>query len=130
MDDATRLIVAVRAGHRCEYCRLHEEDDVFTFHVEHIIAAKHGGTEATTNLAYACQHCNLHKGPNLSGIDPDSGSIVTLFHPRRDNWDEHFALHDYRFVGLTPVGRATIRVLAMNDPERIRIRWMLRFRAE
>jgi len=31
------------------------------------------------NLAFACYHCNLHKGPNLSGIDQESGALVRLF---------------------------------------------------
>ena len=28
--------------------------------------------------------CNLHKGPNLSGVDPDTGQVVRLFDPRDD----------------------------------------------
>jgi 5-methylcytosine-specific restriction endonuclease McrA len=99
VDETIREAVAVRAGRACEYCRVREEDDAYSFHVEHIIAMKHGGATEFENLAYACQHCNLHKGPNLSGIDPHSGQVVTLFHPRRDSWDEHFAVEEFRFVG-------------------------------
>jgi hypothetical protein len=73
-------------------------------------------------LAYACQHCNLHKGPNLSGIDPQSGQVLTLYHPRRDSWKLHFAVEEFRLVGLTPTGRATVRVLAMNDTDRVQLR--------
>jgi hypothetical protein len=44
MDAALRAFVRERAGRRCEYCRLHEEDDDFlAFHVEHVIARQHGG---------------------------------------------------------------------------------------
>ena len=125
MDEAIRVSVAVRADYRCEYCRLHQDDDVYTFHVEHIVAVKHGGTDELENLAYACQHCNLHKGTNLSGIDPATGAVVELFHPRRDDWVQHFSLNGPFYFGLSPIGRATIRVLAMNDPERVRIRSML-----
>jgi hypothetical protein len=114
--------VAARAARACEYCRIREQDDAYSFHVEHIIAVKHGGASELNNLAYSCQHCNLHKGPNLSGIDPESGEVVTLFHPRRDSWEHHFALAEFRFVGLTPMGRATVRVLAMNDPDRTQLR--------
>src|SRR3972149_2352456 len=109
MDDSIRSAVAARAGYCCESCRLHEEDDVYSFHVEHIIALKHGGSDDLGNLAYACQQCNLHKGSNLSGIDPGTGAAVELFHPRRDSWPDHFTLDGLRFVGLTPAGRATIR---------------------
>jgi hypothetical protein len=127
MPDAIRSVVAKRAGYRCEYCRLHEDDDVYTFHVEHIIALKHGGSDELDNRAYACQNCNLHKGANLSGIDPDTNTIVELFHPRKDRWAEHFRIDDYRFVGLTATGRATIQVLCMNDNDRVRLRMLAEF---
>jgi 5-methylcytosine-specific restriction endonuclease McrA len=60
MDEVTRAAVASRANYSCKYCRLREEDDVYTFHVEHIVALKHGGSDEFDNLALACQHCNLH----------------------------------------------------------------------
>ena len=122
MDDAIRAAVAAHAQRTCEYCRLHEDNDGFSFHVEHIVPRKHGGSDDLNNLAFACQFCNLHKGPNLSGIDPLTGATVELFHPRNDKWSEHFVLRQFDFEGLTPKGRATIRVLAMNDPERVRLR--------
>jgi len=127
MDTETRVRVRSRAGNRCEYCHLHEDDDVYTFHVEHIIALKHGGPNDATNLALACQQCNLHKGPNLSGIDPDSGTTVELFHPRLDQWADHFEYREYEIVGLTPKGRSTVRVLNMNDPDRTQLRSELGF---
>jgi hypothetical protein len=59
MDAVAQERVRRRADHRCEYGRLHETDDpLFTFHVEHIVAKQHGGTDALSNL---------HKGPNLTG---------------------------------------------------------------
>jgi hypothetical protein len=130
VDEAIREAVAARAGRACEYCRIREQDDAYTFHIEHIIALKHGGTTELDNLAYACQHCNLHKGPNLSGIDPHAGKVVTLYHPRRDAWTLHFAMEEFRFVGLTPTGRATVRVLAMNDSDRVQLRQLAGVRAQ
>lgn len=127
MGDPLREAVAVRAAYHCEFCRLHEADDAYSFHVEHVIALKHGGSSDLDNLAYACQYCNLHKGPNLSGVDPDSGQIVPLFHPRRDTWADHFAVVESRFIGITAAGRATIQVLAMNDPDRVQLRALLNF---
>ena len=118
MADATRAEIAARAGFRCE-------DDGLTFHVEHIVARKHGGGHDLWYLAFACQFCNLHKGANLSGIDPSSGATVELFHPRRDAWIDHFYVENFRIVGISSKGRATIRVLAMNDPERICLREIL-----
>lgn len=92
------------------------------FHVEHVVAIKHGGNSGLANLALACQNCNLHKGPNLTGIDPETGETTPLFHPRTDVWEEHFAQRGYVINGLTPKGRATIRVLAMNDDDQLAIR--------
>lgn len=93
-----------------------------TFHVDHILPRKHGGGDGDDNLALACFHCNLHKGPNLTGIDPDTGAIVLLFHPRHEVWDEHFFAQGAMIMGKTPVGRATARVLDMNTPTRLELR--------
>jgi hypothetical protein len=123
MDAATRERVRQRAGNRCEYCGLSQSDTPFaSFHVEHIIARQHGGSDDEDNLAWACRRCNFHKGPNLAGIDPATGEIVPLFHPRRDAWNEHFVLRDRIVVGLTPVGRTTVRLLRMNLPARLDLR--------
>lgn len=123
MDSATRELVRTRAARRCEYCGIHEVDDlVLPFHVEHIRPRKHGGSDDPSNLALACNHCNLHKGANLSGIDPSSDKIVALFHPRTQQWPEHFKVVDCLIEGLTDVGRATIAVLVMNRTDRVELR--------
>jgi hypothetical protein len=123
MDDATRERVRTRAGRRCEYCRLHEDDDpLFTFHVEHIIACQHGGTDALSNLALACHQDNLHKGPNLTGIDSRTRKITRLFHPRRHKWSRHFRWEGPRMVGRTAIGRTTVEVLGMNLRHRVSLR--------
>ncbi|MGI8972368.1 MAG: HNH endonuclease [Dehalococcoidia bacterium] len=116
MDAATRTQVRRRAGNCCEYCGLAQEAvPVVTFHIEHIIPRQHGGGDDPSNLALACYHCNHHKGPNLTGIDPETGEIIPLFNPRTQRWDEHFALEGREVVGLTPTGRTTVRVLTMNS---------------
>jgi hypothetical protein len=126
MEASVRELVRQRANGTCEYCRLSQNDvPLLTFHVEHIIPRKHGGSDDLSNLALACQHCNLHKGPNLTGIDPASGEIVALYHPRRDRWDEHFAVRDGMVVGLTAVGRTTVRVLEMDAPDQLDLRFEL-----
>ena len=96
------------------------------FHVDHIIPKQHGGSDDPSNLALACYHCNLRKGPNLTGIDPDTGALVPLFHPRQARWEDHFALHETLIVGLTPTGRTTVRVLQMNAVDRMRLRATIR----
>jgi len=84
--------------------------------VEHVVAIQHGGGDDPSNLALACTHCNLHKGPNIAGRDPQTGELTRLFHPRRDRWKQHFAWNGAWLIGFTPVGRTTVHVLAMNDP--------------
>lgn len=71
------------------------------------------------NLAWACHRCNRHKGTNLSAVDPDTGQVVPLFHPRRDAWEEHFTLDGFRLCGLTATGRATVWLLQMNAERRL-----------
>jgi hypothetical protein len=90
--------------------------------VEHIVPRKHGGGDEPANLALACIACNLHKGANLSGIDPETAQVVELFDPRNQRWAEHFAWHGHLVVGRSAIGRTTIRVLDMNSKDRVRVR--------
>ena len=116
MTDDLRGSVRRRARNRCEYCRLPESAISSRHQVEHVVAVQHGGGDDLSNLALACTHCNLHKGPNIAGRDPQTGELTPLFHPRRDLWREHFAWQGAWLTGLTSVGRSTIHVLAINDP--------------
>jgi HNH endonuclease len=127
MDPATRHFVRMRAKGRCEYCGLPEHlVPLITFHLEHVVPRQHGGSDDQTNLAMACPWCNRAKGPNLSGIDPETNALVPLFNPRQQVWSEHFAYHETSIIGLSPVGRATVRVLAMNRAEPLEIRaWLM-----
>ncbi len=65
------------------------------------------------------------KDQTIAGIDPETNEIVRLFHPRQDKWEDHFEWHEAVLVGRTAVGRATIDVLAVNLPYRLRLRQML-----
>ena len=101
-----------RAGNTREYCRLPQlATPLIAFHVEHIVPKQHGGSDDPAGLALACDRCNGHKGPNLTSIDPDTGALVSLFNPRKDGWDDHFLTRDGYVHGVTPVGRATVRLL-------------------
>jgi hypothetical protein len=51
----------------------------------------------------------------MEAVDPQTGQMVRLFHPRRDAWADHFAWDErWRIVGLSPTARATIRALQLN----------------
>lgn len=126
MDEARRSLVRRRAGDRCESCHLRQEHAPFAaFQIEHVIPRKHHGSDDEDNLALACDRCNLHKGPNLSGIDPQTGTVVRLFNPRQDVWDTHFEFRGAQIVGRTLEGRATADVCNMNAPRRVRLRKQL-----
>ncbi|MBE0544674.1 MAG: HNH endonuclease [Verrucomicrobia bacterium] len=125
MDAELRRLVWNRASGRCEYCRMRQQFDEVTFQIEHVTPRKHHGADHPNNLALACFACNNHKGTNLSGLDPVTGQMTRLFHPRRDHWDEHFHWQQATLIGRTPIGRTTIDVLAMNLPYRIELRMAL-----
>ena len=105
MSAAIRRAVMERAEGYCEYCRIHFEITVMKHHVEHIQARQHGGSDELDNLAFACHHCNEYKGPNLTGIDPETNKLSRLFHPRRDRWDDHFEVQLGHVIGISVVGR-------------------------
>ncbi|MBM3890146.1 MAG: HNH endonuclease [Verrucomicrobia bacterium] len=125
MDPATNQLVRERAGNRCEYCRLPQAFSDLRFHVEHVIARQHGGSDLPNNLALACPECNYQKGTNLTGLDPDTGQVTPLFNPRHDHWAEHFSIEDGVVTGKTPMGRTTAWLLEMNRGDRLRLRGLL-----
>jgi hypothetical protein len=83
-----------RAEGRCEYCRIPSAEYRLPFQIDHIIA----------------------------GRDPETGEIRPLYNPREDVWGDHFRLDGAVLVGLTGIGRATVQVLAMNEPEFLAVR--------
>ena len=119
----TRAQVRERAQNTCEYCHLHQDDSpLAALHIEHIVPRIHGGTDNPDNLALACIDCNLHKGTNLTGIDPHMNEVTHLFHPRRQNWADHFEWRGIHLIGKTAVDRTTIRVLSVNSEDQIALR--------
>ena len=103
-----------------------------TFDVEHIVPIFADGTTISENLALSCHGCNLHKSSKVEGFDTISEKTVRLFHPRNDEWNEHFiwANEFSVIVGLTPIGRATVETLQLNRKGLINQRKMLRLYGE
>ena len=114
--------VRERADGRCEYCRVPQSLDELPHELEHVLSRQHGGGDDLANLAIACRPCNGAKGPNICSVDDASGEVVRLFDPRRQIWAEHFRRDGNKIVGVTPAGRATVRLLARNDGHRRRLR--------
>ena len=126
LSSETRDTVERRARGACEYCRLPQDASVLPHQVDHVIGKQHRGSDEADNLCLCCIRCNLKKGPNIASIDPETGVIVALHHPRRSSWRETFSLAaDGTITGLTAAGRATVQLLEMNDGERARLRALL-----
>jgi hypothetical protein len=125
MDAKLDRLVRQRAGGRCEYCHLPQAGSRVPFEVDHIIARKHGGPTIAGNLAISCLYCNAYKGPNISGLDPATGKLTRLYHPRRHRWSAHFRYQGGILIGRTAIGRTTIRVLEINLPNSVALRDVL-----
>ena len=122
MEEKVLRLVWLRARNCCEYCRRPQSCDETPFQIDHVIARKHGGGDDPRNLALPCMACNNDKGPNIAGLDPWTGHLVRLFDPRTDQWSEHFVWDGPTLQGMTPIGRATVTVLAINIPFRVELR--------
>jgi len=102
-----------------------QEFDARPFQIDHVRARKHRGKATLDNLTLACLPCNAYKGPNVAGYDPQSDELHRLFNPRVDRWSDHFGWNGPFLHGKTSIGRATVDVLRINDPERVAHRRML-----
>jgi len=123
LSNKQKLAVRDRAKNCCEYCHLSQTASFARFHVDHIIALKHSGTDADDNLCLVCPDCNAHKGENVAALDPVTSNPTKLFSPRQQIWDDHFILNeDATIAGLTPEGRTTVFVLRFNEEERVKQR--------
>jgi len=117
-----RRLVVTRAQNRCEYCRLSQEGQVATFHIDHILPSSRGGETVEANLALACVACSLHKAARLTAVDPLTNEMVPIFDPRHNQWPEHFQWNGIHIAGLTPIGRATVHALQLNRDLMLAIR--------
>ena len=118
-----REAVFERAQGLCEYCQT-AKIVVSTIEIDHIIPASAGGATTLENLCLSCRSCNNSKQDFVMCIDPVTDTEARLFNPRADQWPEHFewSADGLFVVGLTPIGRATIRRLDMNKRDLIESR--------
>lgn len=112
-----RLQVMAEAGDRCEYCRTYSRITGMPLVMDHILPRSAGGDDERDNLAASCYRCNEFKGARTHAIDPATGELVSLFNPRVQVWREHFSWANggTHIVGLTPIGRATVVALRLNN---------------
>jgi hypothetical protein len=124
--------VKERAKHLCEYCKCPKSYAPGPFDIEHSIPLSKNGTSDLINLAYSCNGCNGFKYNKVEGIDPISGKSCFLFHPRKNKWVDHFTWSDdgLTILGITIIGRTTIKLLKLNRTELINIRQLLQLVGE
>ena len=82
------------AKNRCGYCLLPQSLNPNLLEIEHILPTAKGGTDTEENLWLACRLCNGYKGVQTEAFDDETNQIVSLFNPRTNNWNEHFAWKD------------------------------------
>ena len=117
--------VREQARDRCGYCLSPQRLVMARLEVEHIVPLAKGGNDTETNLWLACPICNRHKSDKTTSHDPETGEEVPLFNPRTQVWAEHFRWSEdgLRIIGRTPVGRATVAALHLDDdPDALLVR--------
>jgi hypothetical protein len=67
----------------------------------------------------------LHKGTDIASLDPETGALTPLFNPRADSWSDHFAWPGPLVAGRTAIGRASVRLLQLNDSLLVAVRELL-----
>ena len=119
-----RILVAVRAGGYCEYCRVAELNQVAPYNIEHVFPVSLGGTSDLSNLVWSCSRCNGSKSDHTVLPDPETGEMAGVFNPRTMRWGDHFEWCEFTLVGRTPTGRAVVFALQLDSVKRVRIRQM------
>jgi HNH endonuclease len=111
---ATIRLVHERAHQCCEYCQTCQDVIGQAMHVDHIDPF---GSDDPENLCLSCATCNQSKSQVTSAVDPETGNEVGLYNPRTQQWSDHFMWIDggLQVRGLTPIGRATVKRLKMNQ---------------
>lgn len=105
------------ARDRCGYCLSSQRYVMSKLEIEHLIPRALGGLDDESNLWLSCGLCNRYKGSQTTGVDPVEGARVSLFNPRTQVWNEHFrwSPDGTLILGLTPIGRATVDTLRLNN---------------
>lgn len=114
-----RRSVEESARYCCEYCGLPQTFAAHRHEPDHIVPVQHGGITDIANLALACLRCNRYKGPNVGSFDPVTGQLTAFFNPRSQRWSDHFRWHGAEIVPLTPEARVTVKILRLNDTDRV-----------
>lgn len=61
-NNGLRLMLFGNTDGKCWYCGI--DLDLDTFHIDHVVPRRHGGTDDLSNLVASCPPCNMSKGAN------------------------------------------------------------------
>ena len=124
VSEAVRQRVREAAGDRCGYCLSPQRLVMGQLEIEHLLPRTRGGGNEESNLWLSCSLCNRYKGTQVEAADPLTGEVVSLYNPRTGNWREHFSwsADGAKIVGLTPVGRAAVVALKLNNEVAVEVR--------
>ena len=124
---AIKQLVFDRAKGLCEYCRSQARFAIDPLVIDHIQPVSRGGKTIAENLALSCQTCNNYKYTKTEALDPVTNQSVSLFHPRKMVWEDHFTWNEdvTQAIGITLVGRATIALLQINREGVVNMRRVL-----
>ncbi len=120
--------IVKRAKGYCEYCLLPSAFSPNPFNFEHIIPLSKNGKSISENLAYSCGGCNAFKQDKIQNLDPLTLEHHNLYSPRLDSWSKHFdwSEDECHIIGITPIGRATVRLLKLNREGNVNLRKLLK----
>ena len=118
LSDELRAHIDEADRRRCCYCLTAEINSGIRLTYDHILPVSKGGFTSFENVCLACSACNEFKAGATEAVDPVTGEGVRLFNPRTQRWSDHFSwsADTTRIESTTPVGRATIIALRMNQP--------------
>jgi 5-methylcytosine-specific restriction endonuclease McrA len=102
---ALKQHVFERAKGMCEYCRSQARFAIDPLVIDHIQPVSRGGQTNSENLVLSCQTCNNYKYTKTEASDPITTQAVSLFHPRKMMWQEHFTWNEdvTQMIGITPI---------------------------
>lgn len=124
ISDSLRRQVVEEANYRCEYCKTSARLTGMPLVMEHIFPRSLGGSSDRNNLAASCYRCNEFKGARTEALDPETNQLTELFNPRIHDWQAHFVWGNggTHILGITPMGRATVIALRLNNDDVVEAR--------
>jgi hypothetical protein len=128
ISGSLRLKIEEHFQYKCAYCRMPASLVYAIMPIDHIQPKALGGTDDEENLCLSCPLCNTFKHDKAEDYDPETNTMVSLFHPRLQKWHEHFQWNtdDPAIIrGITASGRATLTALRINDDDALAFRRLM-----